>query len=96
MIDLESSLSYMFRSEISKMHSINNEHLITLKKWLKILSKYFPGRIHVTRYLKQLSDRVNLIESELPLNEWTKLVDADTVRLFIFFLFLFFKLNYFY
>lgn len=82
MIDLESSLSYMLRSEISKMHSINNEHLITLKKWLKVLSKYFPGRIQIIRYLKQLSDKISLIESQLSIDEWNKFLDMHTVRLF--------------
>ena len=39
MIDLESSLNYIFRNEITRYEVIDGENYLILRKWIKILSK---------------------------------------------------------
>ncbi|XP_070531825.1 sulfhydryl oxidase 2-like isoform X2 [Ptychodera flava] len=54
MQDLESTLHYSLRHEIALHNVIKGNTLTALKKYVAVLSKFFPGRMQVTSYLKQL------------------------------------------
>ncbi|XP_035032856.2 sulfhydryl oxidase 1 [Hippoglossus stenolepis] len=55
MLDLESTLHYSLRVEVAAHTIIRGEALISLKKYVAVLAKYFPGRPVVMNLLKSLS-----------------------------------------
>ncbi|XP_069378138.1 sulfhydryl oxidase 1 [Paralichthys olivaceus] len=55
MLDLESTLHYSLRVEVATNTIIRGEALISLKQYVAVLAKYFPGRPMVMNLLKSLS-----------------------------------------
>ncbi|KAM9761419.1 sulfhydryl oxidase 1 [Menidia menidia] len=55
MADLESSLHYSLRLELASHPVIKEEALKSLKKYISVLAKYFPGRPMVMNSLKSLN-----------------------------------------
>ncbi|KAM9797699.1 sulfhydryl oxidase 1 [Syngnathus typhle] len=55
MADLESMLHYSLRVELAAHPVITGEALTSLRKYISVLAKYFPGRPMVTNLLKTLS-----------------------------------------
>lgn len=80
MVDLESGLNYLLRSDIPSVKLITGEKMKALKKWMRVLARYFPGRKPVRNYLKNLNDKLNSSETmELTGNQWKILADENTV-----------------
>jgi hypothetical protein len=78
MQDLESSLSVMLRSEIAHMKTIQGEALGALKKWIRLLAMYFPGREPVGNYLTNLKQKLESLV-ELTSDQWLTLVNVNKV-----------------
>ncbi|XP_041791004.1 sulfhydryl oxidase 1 [Chelmon rostratus] len=55
MSDLESTLHYSLRVELAAHAVIKGEALVSLKKYLSVLAKYFPGRPVVMNLLKSVN-----------------------------------------
>ncbi|KAM7388237.1 hypothetical protein PAMP_024428 [Pampus punctatissimus] len=55
MADLESTLHYSLRVELAAQTIINGEALIYLKKYISVLTKYFPGRPIVMNLLQSVN-----------------------------------------
>lgn len=55
MADLESALHYSLRVELAAQTVIRGEALISLKKYISVLAKYFPGRPVVINLLQSLN-----------------------------------------
>ncbi|XP_068174880.1 sulfhydryl oxidase 1 [Antennarius striatus] len=55
MADLESTLHYSLRVELAAHTVIRGEDLVSLKEYVSVLSKYFPGRQIVTNLLKSVN-----------------------------------------
>ncbi|KAM7409911.1 hypothetical protein PAMA_001411 [Pampus argenteus] len=55
MADLESTLHYSLRVELAAQTIINREALIYLKKYISVLTKYFPGRPMVMNLLQSVN-----------------------------------------
>uniref|UniRef100_A0ACB8F2B7 Uncharacterized protein n=1 Tax=Sphaerodactylus townsendi TaxID=933632 RepID=A0ACB8F2B7_9SAUR len=68
MADLESAIMYTLRVEAARFLFLDREHLFTLKQYVAILVKYFPGRLIVMNYLRNLDHwlrpRTNVSNSE--------------------------------
>ncbi|XP_070765510.1 sulfhydryl oxidase 1 [Enoplosus armatus] len=58
MADLESTLHYSLRVEVAAHSVIKGESLTSLKKYISVLAKYFPGRPVVMNLLKSLNSRL--------------------------------------
>ncbi|KAL7669526.1 hypothetical protein ACOME3_010178 [Neoechinorhynchus agilis] len=65
MDDLESCLHYMFRIEIPGRNFIDADKLGFIKRWVKFLCLFFPGRRHVRRYLFLLDQQLSKVASPL-------------------------------
>ncbi|KAL7674523.1 hypothetical protein ACOME3_000800 [Neoechinorhynchus agilis] len=63
MVDLESTLSYMFKFEVACRTYLNTETVAVLRHWLWTLMKYFPGRRPVLNQLGFLD--IKLMEKKL-------------------------------
>ncbi|XP_069006583.1 sulfhydryl oxidase 1 [Embiotoca jacksoni] len=67
MADLESTLHYSLRVELTAHSVINGQALVSLKKYMSVLAKYFPGRpvvMNSLRYVnswlqKQTADQIS-------------------------------------
>ncbi|KAM9358276.1 sulfhydryl oxidase 1 [Symphorus nematophorus] len=55
MADLESTLHYSLREELSAHTVIRGEALVSLKKYISVLTKYFPGRPVVMNLLRSVN-----------------------------------------
>ncbi|XP_044055233.1 sulfhydryl oxidase 1 [Siniperca chuatsi] len=55
MADLESALHYSLRVEVAAHSVIKGEALISLRKYISVLAKYFPGRPVVMNLLKSVN-----------------------------------------
>ncbi|XP_054458885.1 sulfhydryl oxidase 1 [Anoplopoma fimbria] len=58
MADLESTLHYSLRVELAAHTVIKGEALTSLKKYISVLAKYFPGRPVVMNLLKSLNSQL--------------------------------------
>ncbi|KAM6938561.1 sulfhydryl oxidase 1 [Lycodopsis pacificus] len=58
MADLESTLHYSLRVELAAHTVIKGEALTSLKKYISVLAKYFPGRPVVMNLLESLNSRL--------------------------------------
>lgn len=56
MADLESALHYIFRVEVGKFSVLEGQRLVALKKFVAVLSKYFPGQPLVQNFLHSIND----------------------------------------
>lgn len=54
MVDLENALNYSLRQEVGVHEILKEEKLEALKNFIRILIKYFPGRLSIMRYLNKL------------------------------------------
>ncbi|KAM4548191.1 sulfhydryl oxidase 1 [Odontesthes bonariensis] len=66
MADLESTLHYSLRVELAAHPVLKDEALNSLKKYISVLAKYFPGRPMVMNSLKSL-------------NSWLQMQTADDI-----------------
>ncbi|XP_026201552.1 sulfhydryl oxidase 1 isoform X2 [Anabas testudineus] len=55
MADLESALHYSLRVEVAAHTVIEGQELVSLKKYIAVLAKYFPGRTVVMNLLKSVN-----------------------------------------
>ncbi|XP_075792934.1 sulfhydryl oxidase 1 [Pelodiscus sinensis] len=54
MADLESALHYALRVEVARHSVLSGERLVTLKNFVRVLAKYFPGRPFVRSFLRSV------------------------------------------
>ncbi|XP_054835709.1 sulfhydryl oxidase 1 [Eublepharis macularius] len=68
MADLESAILYTLRMEAARFLFLDKERLSALKQYVAVLVKYFPGRLVVMNYLRNLDrwlgPRTNVSQSE--------------------------------
>ncbi|XP_077188335.1 sulfhydryl oxidase 1 [Paroedura picta] len=68
MADLESAILYTLRVEAARFLFLDQERLSVLKQYVAVLIKYFPGRLIVMNYLRNLDHwlgpRTNVTQSE--------------------------------
>nr|XP_056700672.1 sulfhydryl oxidase 1 [Euleptes europaea] len=68
MADLESAILYTLRMEAARFLYLDRERLSALKQYVALLVKYFPGRLIVMNYLRNLDHwlgpRTNVSKSE--------------------------------
>ncbi|XP_039984306.1 sulfhydryl oxidase 1 [Xiphias gladius] len=76
MADLESTLHYSLRMEVAAYTVINGEALISLKKYIAVLAKYFPGRPVVMNLLKSVNSWLqNQIGDEISYKAFKEILD---------------------
>ncbi|XP_053285722.1 sulfhydryl oxidase 1 [Pleuronectes platessa] len=76
MLDLESTLHYSLRVEVAAHTIIQGETLISLKKYVAVLAKFFPGRPVVMNLLKSLSSWLqNQSGDEISYEAFKEIVD---------------------
>lgn len=76
MQDLESALHYSLRQEVAICKTIGDEKLEDLRKFIRVLAKYFPGREEVTQFLSQLAEELSKLEKPLTGESWMELIDS--------------------
>ncbi|KAJ7332202.1 hypothetical protein JRQ81_014382 [Phrynocephalus forsythii] len=68
MADLESAVLYTLRVEAARFPRLDKERLSALKQYVTLLVKYFPGRVVVMNYLRNLDlwlrPRTNISQNE--------------------------------
>ncbi|XP_060088592.1 sulfhydryl oxidase 1 [Heteronotia binoei] len=68
MADLESAVMYTLRVETARFLYLDKERLSALKRFVAVLVKYFPGRLVVMNYLRNLDHwlkrKTNVTQSE--------------------------------
>ncbi|XP_061490236.1 sulfhydryl oxidase 1 [Rhineura floridana] len=68
MADVESAVLYTLRMEAARFLSLDKERLSALKQYVAVLVKYFPGRLMVMNYLRNvdswLRPKTNVSQSE--------------------------------
>uniref|UniRef100_A0A8C6T0L9 Sulfhydryl oxidase n=1 Tax=Neogobius melanostomus TaxID=47308 RepID=A0A8C6T0L9_9GOBI len=76
MADLESTLHYSLRVEVSAFPVIKGDALKSLKKYISVLAKYFPGRPVVMNLLKSADSWLhNVSRSEVSYDAFRALLD---------------------
>ncbi|KAK3586727.1 hypothetical protein CHS0354_017525 [Potamilus streckersoni] len=76
MADLVSTLHYSFRQEIAIHKSVSGPALEELKKFIRVLAKYFPGREHVRNFLWRVSTWLNSLVLEVSGEGWLEKIDS--------------------
>ncbi|GFN88377.1 sulfhydryl oxidase [Plakobranchus ocellatus] len=77
MQDLESALHYSLRQEIAICQTMDGERLDTLKSYIVVLKKYFPGREPVQKFLVKVSEMLSsLPKPSLTGEEWMDQLDS--------------------
>ncbi|XP_060571223.1 sulfhydryl oxidase 2-like isoform X2 [Ruditapes philippinarum] len=81
MKDLESTLHYALRQEIAICQALDGDKLTALKKFMNVLSKYFPGREEVSDYLFRISAWLRTTSTEITGDQWiTSLDEKQTME----------------
>ncbi|GLD75075.1 sulfhydryl oxidase 1-like protein, partial [Lates japonicus] len=76
MADLESTLHYSLRVEVATHTVLKGEVLISLKKYMAVLAKYFPGRPMVMNLLKSVNSWLqNQTTNEISYEAFKEILD---------------------
>uniref|UniRef100_UPI0037E78FEC sulfhydryl oxidase 1 n=1 Tax=Semicossyphus pulcher TaxID=241346 RepID=UPI0037E78FEC len=75
MADLESVLHYSLRSELTAHSVIKGDALISLKKYISVLAKYFPGRPMVMNLLRSVESWLNQAGDEISYVAFREILD---------------------
>ncbi|KAL3870288.1 hypothetical protein ACJMK2_038364 [Sinanodonta woodiana] len=75
MTDLVSALHYSFRQEIAIHKSVSGPAIEALKKFIRVLAKYFPGREHVRNFIWRVSTWLNSL-LEISGEGWLEKIDS--------------------
>ncbi|XP_076436162.1 sulfhydryl oxidase 2-like [Babylonia areolata] len=80
MQDLESTLTYALRQEVTAHHNLHGERLDALKQFVSLLAKYYPGRGPVKRLLVKADvylGSVDYLTGDAWLSAFNSLQDQD-------------------
>ncbi|KAL3047897.1 hypothetical protein OYC64_021959 [Pagothenia borchgrevinki] len=76
MADLESAMHYSLRVELAAHTLIRGEELTSLRKYISVLTKFFPGRLVVMNLLKSVNTRLqNHTENEISYETFREWLD---------------------